>query len=151
LLLYIAIKLLAEEKKEIQCEEANNFWGAIKTIVIADVIMSLDNVLAVAGVARGDFVLLAFGLALSIPLVIFGSQFLMKLMDKFPIIIYIGAGILGWSAAKMIVQHPIGNIDLEPYALTVEISLTMAVLVIGYLLKTRNKTASEPATDTMQG
>lgn len=147
-LLYIAIKLLADEKKEIHCEEANSFWGAIKTIMVADAIMSLDNVLAVAGVANGHYLLLTFGLALSIPLVVFGSQMLMKLMDKFPWITYIGAGILGWSAAKMIVHSPVGSINLEPYALTIEVGLTVAVIAIGYLLKHRNSEVEpKPATD----
>jgi YjbE family integral membrane protein len=82
-LLYIAVKLIADDKGEVKCKEAACLSEAIKIILVADVIMSLDNVLAIAGVAGGNWALLTFGLALSIPLVIFGSQLILKLMDRF--------------------------------------------------------------------
>ncbi|EAX47492.1 Integral membrane protein TerC [Thermosinus carboxydivorans Nor1] len=136
-LLYIAINLLAEDKKEVSCQEASSFMEAVKIILFADLIMSLDNVLAIAGIADGNMMLLIFGLAMSIPLVVFGSQMLMTLMDRFPIIIYVGAGILGWTAAKMIVADQALGAMLQPYALMVEIGLTALVIAVGHWRKTR--------------
>jgi len=104
LLVVIAINLLREgESNKDACKEANCLWGAVKTIIIADFLMSLDNVLAVAGASRGNILLLIAGLAMSIPMIIFGSQIIVFFMKKFPLIIYIGAGILGWTAGEMIV------------------------------------------------
>lgn len=104
LLLFIAIKLLKNEGTEESIQSSAKISEAIKTIIIADLIMSLDNVLAVAGAARGDFLLIGLGLAVSIPLIIRGSQLLMRLMNKFPIIVLCGAGLLGYTAAEMILD-----------------------------------------------
>lgn len=141
-LVYIAINLLADEHKEVSCEGANSFWGAIKVIIFADLIMSLDNVLAIAGVADGHLGLLIFGLALSVPLVVFGSQLLMSLMDKFPIIIYVGAAILAWTAAKMMVADTVLGVWLLPYSLVLEIGVTLVVLFMGYWRKKQVKPRS---------
>lgn len=141
-LLWIAISLLKEEKKELDCKEAASFTEAIKVILVADLIMSLDNVLAIAGIAQGNVMLLIIGLAMSVPLVIFGSQMLMNLMDKYPVIIYIGAGILGWTAAKMMVDDAALGMYLSSYSMLLEICLTVAVIAIGHWLKTRAKQAS---------
>lgn len=141
-LVYIAINLLADEHKEVSCEGACSFWGAIKVIIFADLIMSLDNVLAIAGVADGHLGLLIFGLALSVPLVVFGSQLLMSLMDKFPIIIYVGAAILAWTAAKMMVADAVLGVWLLPYALVLEIGVTLVVLFMGYWRKKQVKPRS---------
>jgi predicted tellurium resistance membrane protein TerC len=81
-------------------------WVAIRTILIADLVMSLDNVLAVAAAAKGDIVLLTVGLALSIPLIIFGSTLLLKVMERFPIIITAGAALLGFLAGEMLLTDP---------------------------------------------
>jgi predicted tellurium resistance membrane protein TerC len=81
--------------------------SAVKTILIADLVMSLDNVIAVAAAAKGSVTLLIIGLAISIPLVIFGSTLLLKLMDRWPVIITIGAGLLGWVAGEMAVTDPL--------------------------------------------
>ena len=140
-LLWIAISLLGDDKGDIECKEAANLREAVKVILIADLIMSLDNVLAIAGIAGGDWTLLIIGLAMSIPLVVFGSQMLMSLMDRFPIIIYIGAGILGWTAAKMMVADEGVGAYLEPFALPLEIALTLAVIAIGHWLKVRSRKA----------
>lgn len=108
LLLWIAVKLLIpEEGGESGVESSDNLWAAIKTILIADLVMSLDNVIAVAAAAKGSLTLLILGLAISIPLVIFGATMLMKLMDRWPIIITIGAGLLGWVAGDMAVTDPV--------------------------------------------
>ena len=107
LLVWIAVKLLTDEKSETEnINAADSFWTALKTILVADVVMSLDNTLAIAGQAKGDFVLLALGLALSIPLIIYGSSIIAYLMDSYPIIIDIGAALIAWTAGKMIVDDP---------------------------------------------
>ena len=102
LILYIAVKLFTEGHDE-SGEEAANLWAALKTIVIADVIMSLDNVLAVAAAAKGDNFLILFGLVTSIPLVVAGSALLSELMRKYPIIVTIGAAILGYVGGGMMI------------------------------------------------
>lgn len=110
-LVWIAYNLLAEDDDGHEVEASNNFLGAMKTIVIADAVMGLDNVLAVAGAAKGDLTLIIVGLLLSIPIVIWGSHLIMKAVERFPIIIYIGSGVLAWTAAAMMVHEPM----LEPY------------------------------------
>lgn len=110
-LLYIGYKLLAEQEEQHDVASADNIWGAVKTIIIADFMMSLDNVLAVVGAAQsaGDHSTLygIAGIVLSIPIIIFGAQGIMKLMDRFPIIIWIGAGLLGWVGAEMMMTDPV--------------------------------------------
>jgi YjbE family integral membrane protein len=101
LLLWIGVKLLLPEEDEANIEASDNLWAAIKTILIADLVMSLDNVIAVAAAAGGHWGLLIIGLAISIPLVIFGATLLLKLMERWPIIITIGAGLLGFVAGEM--------------------------------------------------
>lgn len=105
LLIWIAYKLLVEEKKH-DVQSVASLWSAIKTIVIADTVMGLDNVLAVAGAAHGDFLLVVLGLLISIPIVIWGSTLILKWVERFPIIIFIGSGVLAWTASKMIVDEP---------------------------------------------
>jgi YjbE family integral membrane protein len=108
LLLWIAVKLLVpEDGGEGDVESSDNLWAAIKTILIADLVMSLDNVIAVAAVAKGSIVLLILGLAISIPLVVFGATILMKLMGRFPVIVTIGAALIGYVAGEMLVTDPV--------------------------------------------
>lgn len=104
LLVYIAVKLLVKEEEGEECEAASSLTQAIKVIIFADLIMSLDNTLAIAAVSKGNWLMLIIGLATSIPIIIFCSQILLYLMKKFPIIIYIGSGILAWTAGKMLVE-----------------------------------------------
>jgi len=107
LLLWIAVKLLLpEDGGEGDVESSDNLWAAIKTILIADLVMSLDNVIAVAAAARGSLTLLILGLAISIPLVIVGATLLMKIMERWPIIITIGAALLGYVAGEMAATDP---------------------------------------------
>lgn len=107
-LLYIAVTLLIPEKQQEEGHSANtNFWNAMKTIVVADALMGLDNVLGVAGAAQGNMMLVVLGLLISIPIVIFGSSIVLKLIERFPIIMYIGAGVLGLTAAIMITKEPL--------------------------------------------
>ncbi len=101
LLLWIGVKLLIPEDEGPDIEASESLMTAIKTILIADLVMSLDNVIAVAAAAGGDVFLLVLGLAISIPLVIFGATLLLKLMERWPIIITIGAGLLGFVAGEM--------------------------------------------------
>jgi YjbE family integral membrane protein len=134
LLLWIAISLLKGDEEE-DIEASSNLFGAIKTIIIADFIMSLDNVVAVAGAANGNNTLVFIGLAISIPLIIWGSQLLMKLMTRFPIIISAGAALLGYTAGEMLLKdRAVENLieHLNPsvhYA--IPIVLAALVVVVG--------------------
>ena len=117
MLVWIAWKLLADQSDEDKEPDiADGFWAAIKTIVVADLVMGLDNVLAVAGAAQGSVLLVTMGLLISIPIVVWGSTLILKLVDRFPSIIYIGAGVLAWTAAKMIVSEPLVVAQLAGYA-----------------------------------
>ena len=140
-LLYIAISLLIDNSREVGYGEAASYREAIKTILVADLIMSLDNVLALAAISQtvpsGKYGLITVGLATSIPLVVFGAQLLMKLMDRFPSIIYCGAGILGYAAAEMIVSDKVVGTYLSEYTLLFKTGLTLAVVIAGYFLKAR--------------
>jgi YjbE family integral membrane protein len=107
LLLWIGVKLLIPEDGDGDIDSSDSLMAAIKTILIADLVMSLDNVIAVAAAAKGSYLLLVLGLAISIPLVIFGATLLLKLMDRFPIIITVGAGLLGWVAGEMATTDPV--------------------------------------------
>jgi len=111
MLLWIAVKLLLPESDEPNVAPADHLWAAIKTIVVADFVMSLDNVVAVAAAARGSVLLLALGLIISIPLVVFGASILMKLMERWPVIVTIGAGLLGWTALDMAIT----DVMVAPY------------------------------------
>ncbi|BFH17510.1 TerC family protein [Paenibacillus melissococcoides] len=106
MLIWIAYKLLVEEKKH-DVASAASIWAAIKTIIIADTVMGLDNVLAVAGAAHGDFILVVMGLLVSVPIVVWGSTLILKWVERFPVIIYIGSGVLAWTAGKMITDEPL--------------------------------------------
>src|SRR5882672_3740026 len=103
LLFWIGVKLLIPEEGDDNIRASDQLLSAIKTILIADLVMSLDNVIAVAAAAGGSYVLLILGLAISIPLVVFGATLLIKLMERFPVIITIGAGLIGWVAGEMLV------------------------------------------------
>ncbi len=104
LLLWIGVQLLGDEDEgEGEAKEYGSMLAAVRTILIADLVMSLDNVIAVAAAAKGSMLLLILGLAISIPLVIFGSTLMIKLMERFPIIVVIGAGLIGWVGGETIV------------------------------------------------
>ena len=108
LLFWIAVKLLVpEEDGGDGVKSSSNLVGAIKTILIADLVMSLDNVIAVAAVAKGSITLLVLGLLISIPLVVFGATMLMKLMESYPVIITIGAALIGYVSGEMLVTDPV--------------------------------------------
>jgi YjbE family integral membrane protein len=113
LLLWIGIKLLQPEDDDGHANVAGSthLLGAIKTIIVADAVMSLDNVIAVAGAAKGELGLVAFGIFISIPIIVWGSQFVLKLMDRFPLVITLGAALLGWIAGDMV----LGDVIVKPY------------------------------------
>ena len=107
-LLWIAYKLLADQGHddgEEHAAGASTFWGAMRTIVIADALMGIDNVLGVAGAAHGAFDLVVIGLVISVPIVVFGSTLVLKMVERFPVIIQLGAAVLAFTAAKMIVNE----------------------------------------------
>jgi YjbE family integral membrane protein len=147
-LLWIAINLLGNGNDESDCAQAHSLKAAVKIILFADLIMSLDNVLALAAIAQtvptAKYSLIIIGLLISIPLVVCGAQMLMKLMDKFPIIIYIGAGILGYAAAEMITSDKGVGVFLHRYETYLEIMLVITVIAIGHWKKIRNRQKPEP-------
>ena len=113
LLEWVAIKLVTDDHEaESEIEAAGNLWGAVKTILVADLVMSLDNVLAIAGVAQGHTGMLVLGLAISIPIIVCGSTLISMLMKRWPAIVLIGAAFLGWTAGDMIVA----DAALQTYA-----------------------------------
>jgi len=116
LLLYIGVKLVMPESESHEGGIAakSHVWGAIRTILIADAVMSLDNVVAIAAAAHGSALLIAFGLAISIPLIVFGSQIVLRFLNRFPILVVLGGGLLGWIAAEIMVSDPFVQ-TLLPY------------------------------------
>jgi len=107
-LLWIAYKLLADADGEKEHGPvASTFWGAMKTIVVADALMGIDNVLGVAGAAHGAFDLVVIGLLVSVPIVVFGSTVVLRLVERFPLIVHAGAAVLAYTAARMIVHEPL--------------------------------------------
>ena len=103
LLLPIAWKLLKhEDENDPKIQAAQGFWAALRTIIVADALMGMDNVLAIAGASKGHLGLVVLGLLISVPLVVWGSTLILKLIERFPVIIYIGAGAIAWTAGRMI-------------------------------------------------
>ena len=130
-LVWIAYKLLADQGEgDDHGPVASTFWGAMKTIVVADALMGVDNVLGVAGAAHGSFDLVIIGLVVSVPIVVFGSTMVLKLVERFPLIIHAGAAVLAVTAAKMIVSEPLLD-DVFDYAAARW--ATYAAAVIGVL------------------
>jgi len=114
-LFYIAAKLLVpEEADENETEATEHLWRAVKIVAIADIIMSLDNVIAIAAAAKGNMALLVIGLAISIPLIVAGAAVIMALLDRFPILVWAGAALLGWIVGEVIATDPVIERYLEP-------------------------------------
>jgi YjbE family integral membrane protein len=132
-LLWIAYKLLVPSDGHAEHgPAATTFWGAMRTIVIADALMGIDNVLGVAGAAHGSFELVVIGLLISVPIVVWGSTLVLKLVERFPAITYIGAGVLAYTAAHMVIAEPLLDELYDPNRLARW--ATYAVLVSGVLL-----------------
>lgn len=129
-LLWIAYKLQVD-KKDHEISAGSQMWAAIRTIIIADAMMGLDNVLAVAGAAGESFMLVIIGLAISVPIMIWGSTIILKLTDRFPIIITIGAAVLAWTASKMIVDEPLIHSWFSHGMIKYGFQILVILLIIG--------------------
>jgi YjbE family integral membrane protein len=145
-ILWIAVKLLVEGGREEEHQTAGSLWQALWLIVVADMSMGIDNMLAVGAASRGNLLLLLFGLGLSIPLVVFMSSLLARLMDRYPIIIYIGAAILGKVGGEMMITDPVVHNWLQPGKMSeygVMAFFTVAVVVAGRMLLAKKRVAVE--------
>jgi YjbE family integral membrane protein len=137
-LFYIAAKLLVpEEPDETEVQAVEHLWRAVRIVAVADIIMSLDNVIAIAAAAQGNMALLVIGLAISIPLIVAGAALIMALLDQFPILVWAGAALLGWIVGEVIATDPAIQGYLEPrlgaegfHYITLFASLVGAVLVM---------------------
>lgn len=142
-LLWIAINLLKEKHDTEQCVAKSSMYSAIKMILLADFVMSLDNVLAIAAIAQTvpghKYLLIAIGLAISILLVVCGAQLLVKVLDRFPSSMYVGAAILGYAAAELMLGDKSMGLLLAGAEDVVRVGATLGVVAIGYL---RKKSAS---------
>ena len=139
MVLWIAVKLLADASDDpIAGERTNSMWQAVWLIFVADITMSVDNIIAVAAASKGDFRLMLFGLILSVPFIVFTSNLISTMMAKYPIIVYIGAGILGRVGGEMVMADfkPSHNVDIA-----VQVGATVAVLGVGYWMAKRKKNA----------
>lgn len=144
LLLWIGVKLVqGEEDHEDGVKAAGNLWAAIRTIIIADAVMSLDNAIAIAAAAHGDTTLIVLGLLISIPLIIFGATLIMLLLNRFPIIVIAGGGLLGYIAGEVLATDPAYADKLAamiPHAKTVfEVGGAVVTIALGYWLQRRAK------------
>ena len=147
LLLWIGIKLLSEDAEEGEVKRSASFWGAVRTIIIADIVMSLDNVLGMAGAAKGHLGMLFVGMVITIPLILFGSALIMKLMNRFPVFITFGAGLLGWVAGEMAIADPLIEHTVATRAHYIEFVAPLVgaflVVVTGHMLARRRR-AEQP-------
>lgn len=145
LLIWIAVKLLIEKKDNEHIKSEYTLLAAVKTIVIADVVMGVDNVLAIAGASHGNIWLVILGLLVSIPIIVWGSKLILKLLDRYPSIIYIGAAILAYTAGNMITHEPMLKevMKAESYLnWLVPIFVIFTVIMVGYL---KNQKIIEPS------
>ncbi|MDU4698488.1 MAG: TerC family protein [Paenibacillus sp.] len=151
-LVWIAYKLLVEEKNH-EIKAGNQMWAAIRTIIIADAMMGLDNVLAVAGAAHGDTLLVIIGLAVSVPIMVWGSTMILKLTERYPIVITIGAAVLAWTSAKMIVEEPLIHDWFASAWIKYgfEVLVIVAVVLLGTQMKKRKARLSQQAVPQTNG
>jgi YjbE family integral membrane protein len=163
LLFWIAVKLITEDEGEAHNKigATDQLWHAIKTIAVADVVMSFDNVIAVVAAAKGSWLLIVFGIGISVPLIIFGATLVMWLIERFPIFIWVGAALLGWIAGEMLVddrlllqtfagnpglvtsvpvtfENPVGLKPSGALHYAAAVIGTVFVLVAGYVLRRRH-------------
>jgi YjbE family integral membrane protein len=151
-LIWIAIKLLAPQAHDAEDtpEAVEDLWRAVRIVVVADIVMSLDNVIAVAAVAKGQYLLLAVGLAVSIPMVIAGSAIILALLERFPILVWGGAAILGWVAGDIFASDPIVLHTFSQFApqhveLVAQIIGAVLVVGAGYVWRRRHHMSLEKA------
>ena len=147
LLLYIGIKLIVEEESNDDIAARSNMWGAIRTILIADAVMSLDNVVAIAAAAHDSVLLIALGLLISIPLIVFGSQLMLKVLHRYPVLVMLGGGLLGWIAGEIIVSDPVvhGHLPFDEEMVTriAKPVLAIVVMLAGIALSKRAATVEQ--------
>ncbi|NDI36399.1 TerC family protein [Chengkuizengella sediminis] len=137
LLIWIAYKLLTQKKSHDNVKSGTSLWSAIQTIIIADAVMGLDNVLAIAGASHGSFLMVIIGLMISVPFVVWGSTVILKFIERFPVIIYIGSGVLAFTAGKMITDETWFKVFFEE---NVWIKWAfIAVIVVGVIVAGRMK------------
>ncbi len=142
ILLPIAVKLLLPEKKDEHVTASDSLMGAVKTIIIADAAMGVDNVLAIAGASHGSFLLVVLGFLISIPIIVGGSTVIGRIMDRFPVVLYAGAGLLGWTAGSMIMHDQMVSSLIgwgDGSALIVQAVLAAGVIAAGLLLSRRGR------------
>jgi YjbE family integral membrane protein len=152
-LFYIAAKLLVpEDEDKNEVEAVQHLWRAVRIVAVADIIMSLDNVIAIAAAAQNNFALILIGLAISIPLIVAGAALIMALLEHYPILIWAGAALLGWIVGETIMTDPVIQSYLEPkvgtegfHYLTLFAALAGAglVLVVGGLWRRSKQSAAE--------
>lgn len=152
LLLYIGVKLLIpEEHGDDSIAAKSNLWGAIQTITIADAVMSLDNVVAIAAAAHGSILLISLGLIISVPMIIFGSQLVLAVLNRFPVLVIAGGGLLGWIAGEIIVSDEVVHThipyDIHTQELVARPLLAAFVVIVGMILARRAKTEHHEVTD----
>ncbi|UFJ41688.1 TerC family protein [Brevibacillus humidisoli] len=145
LLVWISFKLLVDEEEKKDIKPGENLMQAIKTIVMADILMGLDNVLAIAGAAKGDMTLIIIGLLISVPIMIWGSHLILKGMERFPWIVYIGAGILAWTAAQMITHEKMVHDFLGSQWMIYGFNVLVVAAVVGLGLLMRNRSLQKSA------
>jgi YjbE family integral membrane protein len=149
LLIWIGIKLLLPEDDGSELGETQHFWSAVKTIIVADIVMSLDNVLGMAGAAKGHLGMLFLGLVITMPLILFGSALMMRMMERFPMLVTAGAALLGYVAGEMAVDDIALHDHIVAHAAWLETALPIAcaifVVAVGKLMAGRRPTAAAPA------
>lgn len=152
LLIWIGVKLLQPEPEGAhEIDASTTLIGAIKTIIVADAVMSLDNVIAIAGAAKDDIGLVIFGLVISVPIIVWGSQLVMKVMDRYPVTIAIGAGLLGWIAGDMAVTDVVTKEWVSTQARYLHwiapSAVALLVVVMGKALASRKPAKPQPLED----
>jgi len=153
LLLYIGVKLIIPEEEHGADSVAakSNLWGAIQTITIADAVMSLDNVVAIAAAAQGSVLLISLGLLISVPLIVFGSQLVLTVLTRFPVLVIAGGGLLGWIAGEIIVSDEVVHTrlpyDMHTQELVARPLLAAAVVIVGLVLAQRAKAKQHAPVD----
>lgn len=142
MLVWIAYKLLADNDDHTDIKAGQTLWGAVRTIIVADAAMGLDNVIAVAGAAEQNIILVILGLLISVPIVVWGSTLFIKLINKFPWIIYLGSAVLGYTASNMITEEKRFTPFFEQYPVLrvlFIVIVVIAILALGYLKRASMK------------
>jgi YjbE family integral membrane protein len=142
MLIWISLKLLIEQEETAHVRSGKNIWDAIKVIIVADFVMSLDNVLAIGGAAKGNLFLVIFGLLLSVPLLMWGSTFVASWMNEYPVLTYFGSGVLAFTATTMMLEDPIAAqylymINLPYLDTLLPLIITIGILAVGRAWRAR--------------